>query len=256
MNPPPLNQSVPANSRAAVSSLVCGICAAILGPFTGIAAIIYGHIALGHIKKSGGSLGGRGMAVAGLVMGYVFSFVTTFVVILAITGFAVGSAAIDKAKHHQALEIATSIEKAVTDFSTEYGSVPSDAATDEIFETDKTSGVGLLKILMAKETEDPSMNLRKLNFLMIREGKKVGTGGTRGIIYNSDDTVVGLYDPWGNGYYVMIDSDGDEDETVNPPLVGNDSASRGVLHKRVAVWSAGADKIVGGKNKADDLKSW
>jgi hypothetical protein len=36
-----------------------------------IPAVICGHLALGHIQRSGGSLGGRGLALAGLITGYV-----------------------------------------------------------------------------------------------------------------------------------------------------------------------------------------
>jgi len=53
----------------AIASLVCGI----LGLFSGITAvfaIIFGHIARGQIRESAGALAGKGMATAGLVMGY------------------------------------------------------------------------------------------------------------------------------------------------------------------------------------------
>ncbi|MEO7932655.1 MAG: DUF4190 domain-containing protein [Chthoniobacterales bacterium] len=70
--PPPVLPATPAvNSRLAVWSLVLGILAFIfLIPF--LPAIICGHLALGRIKRSDGALTGRGMAIAGLVMGYFF----------------------------------------------------------------------------------------------------------------------------------------------------------------------------------------
>lgn len=182
--------------------------------------------------------------------------VIAIIAILASASFIVANKAIQSAHMVTALAVATSIERGVSDFTTEYGGVPSvtgDGTTDEEFETDKSSGLGLLNILMAKETADPPMNLRKINFVTLKEGKKVGSGGTKGIVYNSDDTILGLYDPWGNGYRILIDCDGDSDDTVKPPKVGNDSASRGVLHKRVVMWSAGGDKV---KDNKDDFKSW
>ena len=182
--------------------------------------------------------------------------VIAIIAVLASAAFMAGNAAIQKAHMTTALAVATAMEKAVTDFTTEYGGVPSTQATDETYKTDESSGVDLINILMAKETADPPVNLRKLNFFTAKEGKKVGTSGTKGLIYNTNDTIQGLYDPWGNGYYVLIDSDGDTDETVDPPKVGNDAATRSALHRRVAVWSAGADKIVGGTHKTDDFKSW
>lgn len=35
-----------------------------------IAAVVFGHVALGQIKKSNGTQSGEGMAIAGLVLGY------------------------------------------------------------------------------------------------------------------------------------------------------------------------------------------
>jgi len=53
-------------------SLVLGILGiSLCGPFTAIPAVICGHIAISKIKKSSGALTGGGMAIAGLVLGYV-----------------------------------------------------------------------------------------------------------------------------------------------------------------------------------------
>ena len=38
---------------------------------TAVIGVILGHIALNDIKKSGGTLGGKGMAITGLVLGYI-----------------------------------------------------------------------------------------------------------------------------------------------------------------------------------------
>lgn len=56
----------------AVASLVLGLMSWILclSIFTGIPAIILGHISQSNIKKSMGRLKGEGMALAGLIMGY------------------------------------------------------------------------------------------------------------------------------------------------------------------------------------------
>lgn len=59
-------------STLAVISLVFGILAWILVPVIGaIVAIITGHMARSEIRRSGGAIEGDGMAVAGLVLGYV-----------------------------------------------------------------------------------------------------------------------------------------------------------------------------------------
>jgi hypothetical protein len=56
----------------AVASLVCGILGLIcFGPLGAIPAVICGHIARSRIRESAGALGGEGMALAGLILGYV-----------------------------------------------------------------------------------------------------------------------------------------------------------------------------------------
>lgn len=61
------------NSGWAIASLVFGILGIlgldICGGF--ILTIAFGHIALSQIKNSNGTLGGRGMAIAGLLLGYI-----------------------------------------------------------------------------------------------------------------------------------------------------------------------------------------
>jgi hypothetical protein len=60
------------NSALAVWSLVLGILSLTLcALFAGIPAVICGHLASGRIKRSDGLLGGAGLALAGLVTGYV-----------------------------------------------------------------------------------------------------------------------------------------------------------------------------------------
>lgn len=54
----------------AIASLICGIASWVILPFVAsIVAIILGHIARGQIKQSGDQ--GAGMAMAGLILGYV-----------------------------------------------------------------------------------------------------------------------------------------------------------------------------------------
>jgi hypothetical protein len=56
----------------AIASLVCGIAGLMcFGPLGAIPAVICGHKAMSRIKASGGTLQGEGLALAGLIMGYV-----------------------------------------------------------------------------------------------------------------------------------------------------------------------------------------
>jgi hypothetical protein len=67
----------------AIGSLVCGILSLLCVPLIGIGAVVCGHIAMSKIKKSAGELQGNGMAIAGLVTGYLgIIFMIVFVAIM------------------------------------------------------------------------------------------------------------------------------------------------------------------------------
>lgn len=62
----------PATSGYAIASLVCSLLGYIgvfgIGPLLGI---IFGHMAIREIDRSNGLLQGRGLAQAGLILGYI-----------------------------------------------------------------------------------------------------------------------------------------------------------------------------------------
>jgi hypothetical protein len=71
-------------SGLAVASLVLGI---VWVFWVGsVLAIVFGHVALSQIKRSYGALSGRGMAIAGLVLGYLGLATLALVIALAATG--------------------------------------------------------------------------------------------------------------------------------------------------------------------------
>jgi type II secretory pathway pseudopilin PulG len=69
-------------SGLAIASLICGILVFLTVGLTGLPAVILGHLGLSKIKKSGGTLKGGGMAIAGLIMGYL-GFGLTLIAVLA-----------------------------------------------------------------------------------------------------------------------------------------------------------------------------
>lgn len=69
-------------SGMAVASMICGILGLLLW-LPCIPAIILGHLGLSAIKKSAGALKGSGMAVAGLVTGYIMIAALPVIAILA-----------------------------------------------------------------------------------------------------------------------------------------------------------------------------
>ncbi|HYM74636.1 MAG TPA: DUF4190 domain-containing protein [Candidatus Dormibacteraeota bacterium] len=83
--PPPLPAAPAETSGKAITSLVCGLMFFI--PFAFVAAVIFGHLALSEIKKSAGRLKGDGLAIAGLVLGYMW--VVSIPVVLIIAAIAI-----------------------------------------------------------------------------------------------------------------------------------------------------------------------
>lgn len=88
--PPPTVGRVQASADApndgkAVASLICGILSVTLfSVFTGLPAIILGHMSRASIRRSMGKLKGDGLALAGLIMGYIsFAFFIPIMLIVA-----------------------------------------------------------------------------------------------------------------------------------------------------------------------------
>jgi hypothetical protein len=77
--PAPVYQST---NGLAVASLIAGFLW--IGWFGSILAVIFGHVALGQINRSGGREGGSGLAIAGLVLGYMG--VATLLLVLLVAG--------------------------------------------------------------------------------------------------------------------------------------------------------------------------
>jgi hypothetical protein len=78
-----LSKETTETSALAITSLVFGILGFVFFGLTSIIAIICGHISLKHIKKSGGALQGHGLAITGLILGYI-SFGILFLLMLII----------------------------------------------------------------------------------------------------------------------------------------------------------------------------
>jgi type II secretory pathway pseudopilin PulG len=83
------------NSGLAIWSLVLGILGLVflilcIGPLFAIPAVICGHLAYGRIKRSAGAIGGEGLALTGLILGYVgiaLGIVVAFLAAIAIPNF-------------------------------------------------------------------------------------------------------------------------------------------------------------------------
>lgn len=79
-------------SGLAIASLVCGIMGLMTCLFLpGIPAVICGHMALKRISEAPGRLGGRGLATAGLVTGYLSIILMVLFAIMMLFGFMASS---------------------------------------------------------------------------------------------------------------------------------------------------------------------
>jgi len=81
----PGGYAIPApTSGLAIASMVCGIvgfCLCYVWALAGIPAVICGHMALSRINKSDYPMGGRGMALTGVILGYVLIAINIAIVI-------------------------------------------------------------------------------------------------------------------------------------------------------------------------------
>ncbi|MGQ9926830.1 MAG: DUF4190 domain-containing protein [Chloroflexaceae bacterium] len=72
----------------AVISLVAGILSWVILPLIGaLVAVVCGHLALKEIRESRGRLAGQGMAMAGLVLGYIQIVLTALGVCVGVVFF-------------------------------------------------------------------------------------------------------------------------------------------------------------------------
>lgn len=69
----------------AIASLICSIGSWFILPIAGaIAGVVLGHVALSQIRHSNGAQDGHGMAVAGLVVGYIHLAIVPTIILLVV----------------------------------------------------------------------------------------------------------------------------------------------------------------------------
>ncbi len=123
------------NSGLAIWSLVLGILGLVflifcIGPLFAIPAVICGHIAYSRIKRSGGALAGDGLALAGLITGYITIalgiVVIPFLAAIAIPNFV---KARDTAQKNQCINNLRIIDGAKQQWALEHGKSAEDTPT-------------------------------------------------------------------------------------------------------------------------------
>jgi hypothetical protein len=114
----------PRTEPLAIVSLVAGIGQFVMPIVAAIVAIVCGHVARGKIRRSQGTETGGGMALAGLILGYIGITFTILGVAAIITVVAVFH---DDWARHNAHQLATDFGEQIAFVSTQQGTTPRDA---------------------------------------------------------------------------------------------------------------------------------
>lgn len=134
----------PQTDGKAIGSLICGIASVtIFSILAGIPAIILGHISRSDIRKSGGRLKGEGMALAGLIMGYVSLAIIPLILIIAV--IAIPSLIRSRQASHEAAAVAT---------------LRTIRVAEETYQSTASGRFGLMTNLIDKHLLDPDIESR------------------------------------------------------------------------------------------------
>jgi|694.fasta_scaffold90399_4 hypothetical protein len=172
-------------------SLGLGIASFLCGLFAGLPAVICGHKALGKIKRGESSEGGRGMAIAGLIMGYLSIAMTVLVIpvmiAVAVPSFAVvQQKALEAASMSNAKQIVTACKTYAADHEGNYPPDLDALRTGSILLDERVFVCPLLKddTQIGYEYYGSGMKDSDAPDKVILVGKAVTEKGERVIVYN------------------------------------------------------------------------
>lgn len=141
----------PTTSGLAIVSLVCGILFFIFP--SAVAAIIFGHLSQSDIRRSGGRKTGAGMALAGLILGYVGVAIIPFILIIAAIAIPNLLRAKMMANETSAVGSLRTLNVAALAYSTNYGKYPaslSDLGPAGNGDSPSADAAGLIDSVLAK----------------------------------------------------------------------------------------------------------
>ena len=174
--------------------------------------------------------------------------VILIIVTLASMGFVVTKSALKSAAVTKAKKVAVDVSMAIENFQTDHNGVL--PITDPPATGDakmKTEGNDLMAILMNKETAPAAdrVNQSGKSYFSAQEVE----ARSDGLFVQGDE--ISLYDPWRSPYYVVMDTDFD-DQVVDPTNPGQK-----MIRKKVIVFSLGPDNKGGtDETNADNVYSF
>jgi hypothetical protein len=123
----------PPDSKLALGSLILGILSFFALPVLGaVIAVVLGHFSLAEIKASGGRLGGKASAKAGMVLGYLNLAIAAAVVVLLAYIFTYRTRSIPK-RSHMTVHVGSPTEAATHHFALSTGiKMPNELTQDEV----------------------------------------------------------------------------------------------------------------------------
>jgi len=195
-----------------------------------------------HISKV--NPGSRGFTLVEILVVMTIIFILAGVAIPA--GIKVNERARIKSAHQTAVQLATGISS----YQTEYRRLPIETGrlgeTDVLLETDEV----LMGILLGAEK-----NRNNPTRTVFFNGTKNATGRPPkdGLAFNNDGSGR-LYDPWGNLYRVMMDSD--HNQRIEPPFRKRQLVGANIVAKDIVVWSLGPDGEETGDGTKDNICTW
>lgn len=165
--------------------------------------------------------------------------VITIIGVLAGLMFPAANGALRRAAKSHASNTAYNLKTAISAYYTEYRKYPAEGGGegDQDFRTNNQ----LMDILLGadNEAEDGGLNPRRIVFYTGKEAKPKGDGTyIKGIVLTGGGSGE-LWDPWGEYYYVRLDTD--YNSRVSRPEWDSTSAGSPEIPESILVWSEGAD---------------
>jgi len=207
--PPPYGSSVRSNGLA-IASMVLGIVCLTIAVFAffvswvgSVLALIFGYVANRRIARSGGAQGGRGMAISGIVLGWIGSALAIAIIAVVVLVAMFG----DSGNGSRRTTETTSTEGTPIDLSLGQQSVYDDGTSVQIYQYTDSISPG-------DEAQSPAPG-KQFAFADV----EFCAGTQYDVAYHADGFDVDM--PDGNRYHAALAAETDAPATARQPSLGS-----------------------------------